>query len=284
MQGRDIDQPTAGVQKNFMKCEIFIVTFPRDYTYLHYCLKSIQKFATGFSGVTILVPKYGGHMLLSATKEFTVGSIPIRCREGDEWADRGFLWHMAQVMRSDEWCPDADYIAHIDPDCVFTGPVTPETFFRDGKPILRYEHFDTLSARHPGNLVWKTACERALPFGVDREFMRGHPEVYARENYAIARELIELKTGIPVDDYIKSCRNEFPQSFAEFPTLGAVAFHISKDKYALHDCALQSNPDMQDYPIFQAWSHNPPDVTTTVWYQGRQQSIKPVDIYKKIGL
>jgi len=37
-------------------CELFMVTFRRDFVYLEWCLKSIQKFTLGFSGT-----RYGRH-------------------------------------------------------------------------------------------------------------------------------------------------------------------------------------------------------------------------------
>lgn len=269
-----------------MKTTLFLCTYKKDFPYLKYFIRSVAKFATGFSGVTILVPKedFREAAVLVMSSGLCESHTRWNCIEGDEWPGQGMLWHMHEIMHADRHCPDADFIAHIDPDCVFTGPVTPETFIKDGKPILRYEHFDSIGARHPGVLCWRTASEKALPFKVEREFMRGHPEVYHRGLYSEARQLIEMKTGMKLEDYIKTCRNEHPQTFAEYPTLGAVAFHSFKDKYHLHDCALQANPDMQDFPVFQAWSHSAPDVPADLWYRGRQQRIRPVEMYEILGL
>ena len=267
------------------KTELFIVTYAKDYPWLVYCLRSIAKFATGFSGVTILVPRQDLQALLKlAEPASTALAFPVCCISGDEWPGKGMCWHMAQKMRADEWCPAADFVCHIDPDCVFTAPVTPETFIRDGKPILQYERFDSILLRHEAVLTWKLATEKCLPFDIHFETMRQHGETYDRQTYRTARELVEQKTQRPFDDYVKSCKNEFPQTISEFVTLGNVAIHCFSDKYHLVDNALKPNPDKGDFPIFQAWSHASPDQPVDLWYRGEQIRIIPLDFYKELGL
>lgn len=266
-----------------MKTCLFIVTFRRDFEYLKFCLRSIAKFARGFSDVKILVPEQDKSLLIESCSDYK-GSIPLTFLSGKEWEGKGFLWHECQIIRADEWCPDNDFIAHFDPDCVFTSPISPETFIKGGKPILRYEAFSSLGARHPGNLRWKDALDLCLPFECKYECMRGHPEVYHFGLYAKTRQMMEQRTGLPVDFYMKSCRNEFPQTVVDFPTLGAVAMQCFPEKYALFDCAKQPNPDFQPYPVIQFWSHNPPTVATDIWYLGRQQKIVPLEMCRKLGL
>lgn len=265
-----------------MKVIIFIVTFGRDFRYLNYCLVSIAKFATGFHEVVILVPDQNYSALISLVKVFEP-AIRIRCYRDTEWPDKGMLWHEAQIMRSDEWCPDADYIAHLDSDCIFTAPVTPDTFFDNGKPLLRYETFASIDATHPGDNRWKQAVESCVPFTIDRDFMRGHPEVYHRGLYLKTRELIAKHTDLPMDVYVRAQRNEYPQTVCEFCTLGAVAFNVFHDLYSIHDCGSPGeNYPFNTYPVFQAWSHSAPDVPANLWWKGVQQLIKPVDVFNEV--
>lgn len=256
------------------RVQIFIVTYARDFPYLVYCLRSIEKFASGFSAISILVPDHDLKDLRKIVADYK-GDIPIFTYDETEWPEKGFLWHECQIVRADEWCPDAEFIAHIDPDCIFTEQVTPDTFFKGGKPILRFEAFETIGVRHPSILRWKEACDRCLPFPVEVECMRGHPEIYHHGLYKECRRLMELKTGLPVDDYIKQQVNQFPQTFTEFPTLGAVAHHSFQSLYSLHDCAKQENPDMQDWPIIQFWSHSPPNKPQDIWIKGQKNNVTP---------
>ncbi len=272
-----------------MNTVIFIVTHAKDFPWLKYCLRSISKFARDFSSVTILVPSQDYAMLLDNlvdVDEMPCWPNPFRVTSvsADQWPGLGMLWHEAQIMRADQWCPAADFIAHFDPDCIFTAPVTPETFMVDGRPILRYERFETIGRRWPAVLRWKEAAEACLPFPVEAEFMRGHPEIYHRGLYAYTRNLIVQKTGKLCDDYIRSCRNEFPQTFCEFCTLGAVACEHFQELYHLHDCATQPNPDFQPFPVQQFWSHGDIAKSQDIWVRGEQKGVVPIEMMKQFGL
>lgn len=268
-----------------MRTALFNSTFGRDFPYLKYNLLSLEKFASGFSEYVILVPNPDLEELRRMVSELPgTSGIPIRCEGFDEWPGKGFLHHAAQIMRADQWCSNADFIAHWDSDCVFTAPVTPQTFIKDGKPILQFEDFDSIGKRHPGVLKWKEAAEACLPFAVKSECMRGHNETYGRRIYGIARFLIEQATGLSSDDYIKTCQNSFPQTFAEFPTLGAVAKELFPDQYHLVDNALKPNPDKSDFPVLQSWSHGAMDKPQTIWVEGVVKEIVPIEEFRKLGL
>lgn len=264
-----------------MTTDLFICTHAKDYGWLKYCFKSISKFATGFRALNVVVPVQDAAELLEMPHP---NGIQFNLWSGAEWPNKGMMWHEYQIMKADEWCCDADFIAHLDPDCVFTAPVTPETFIKNGKPILRYERFDSICGRHPGIMRWKEAVNYALPFPVDKEFMRGHPEVYHRGLYRTAREIIELKQQMSLAEFMRGCRNEFPQTFCEFATLGAVAYERFRDLYEPFDCASQRNPDMQEWPIQQFWSHSRIDEPQSTWVRGELKTIVPFDFISRLGI
>ena len=124
--------------------EICIVTFSRDFNYLEFCLKSIDKFARGFEVVTIAIPSKDLPLLLDLTLKWNI-KTPVRIKTMDEWTGAGFLHHMYMIMTADEWrCGKSPFIAHMDADCIFNEPITPQDYMVDGKPILRFETFDSL--------------------------------------------------------------------------------------------------------------------------------------------
>jgi len=264
---------------------IFIVTYSKDFPYLKYCLASIEKFATGFEQVCILVPTQDYFALRELVAALPGKSgIPINCYCADEWEGKGMNWHQAQIMRAPAWCGPQGYIAHFDADCIFTAPVTPDTFCEKGKPVLRYERFDTIGRRHPGVLNWKDAAERCLPFQAEFETMRGHPEIYKADLYSHARQVVQDAVRQPMDDYIRQQRNEYPQTFCEFVTLGNVAMTFHADDYALFDCATQANPDFQPWPVQQFWSHGAIDQPQDIWVRGEKKVVVPIDFIKSLGL
>lgn len=264
-----------------MKATILIVTFARDFAYLQFCLKSIVKFCKGFS-VRVLVPTPDFAQAEAMVhrglrdKGFTEASV----QSYDEWPELGFLHHMAQIMRADEWCPDADFICHVDADCIFTAPVTPETYIKDGKPYMRYEYFSKLGVRHPGAAAWQAPTQACLPFLVTKETMRCHPGVYHRGVYAEARRQVELKTKMPCDDYIKSTgRNAYPQLFVEFVTLGNVALHCFPDKYeAVEQTGDRVTPDNH---LQQFHAPDPIDRPQSSWVQGAEVQLVPMEFIRQ---
>jgi len=262
------------------KTEIFIVTYAKDFQYLNHCLRSIKKFAKGFSGVTVLVPTKDAKELRQVIRKSGLENVKVK--HGYEWAKKGMCWHLAQECRADVWCPDADYIAHFDSDCIFTKPVSPETFFKNGKPLLRYEPFATLGIRHPGTMAWKIATENALPFPVNDEFMRGLPHIYHHSVYAKTRILVEQKTAMPFTEYVRSGRNEYPQQFCEYVTLGSVAAHEFRDDYYMVDLSKESNPDRSPYPVQQFWGHGPLDQPQEIWVDGIKRTVTPIKMIEEI--
>lgn len=263
-----------------MKVEILIVTYRKDFPYLEWTLRSIEKLASGFSQLTIVVPKEDPLELLQLLNSVIPfpGKTEIAIAAGDEWPNKGMLWHMNQIMHADLICDKADFICHIDSDCIFTAPVTPETYIQNGKPILRYEPFDSILKRHPG-IAWREVTQKALPFFIRNETMRCHPEVYHRGLYAETRRLIEKRTGKTCEEYIRSGPNAFPQEFCEFNTLGNVAMQYFKDRY---ECIEQKDDvTTPDNHLTQFWSHGPLDQPQQIWIKGVEQKVVPMEVIRK---
>lgn len=237
-----------------MNHTIFVVTYRKDFEYLKYCLKSYEKFCDGYEDLVLVVPGYDFDAAVELARQNV--NKPVAVRSGEEWPNRGMLWAMTQKCRADEWCPRADIIHHIDADCVFTEPVTPLEYMRDGKPLLLYESFVSLNKKGIYECdKWKVATEACLPFGIERECMRCHPEVYQRDVYAMTRRLVEQKTGKPFDEYVGSGPNSYPQQFCEHNALGNVALHCFPERYSAYN--LEHEP-WRKQKLRQAWSHRAP--------------------------
>jgi hypothetical protein len=178
------------------------------------------------------------------------------------------LHHLYLEMMADIYCAGADMIMHMDSDCVFTEPVTPHDYMLQSKPVLMYASYAWLETQQANLLMWQKCVENALGWKPDNEFMRRHPAVHFPHVYRKARELIELNTGKKMDDYIRNGRNEFPQTFAEYPTLGEVAWVFFKPEY------FWINQETDPFPknkIHQMWSH-------------REPLPEDLELFKKLGL
>lgn len=255
-----------------MNTEILIVSCAKHFNHLQYALRSIQKFARGFSACRIVIPRVDmgkfDDMVLAFPPDFKNG-FPIIVDGFDEWPDKGMVHHMHIIMHSDQYCPDADFVLHFDSDCVFTELVTPEDYFFNCKPVLMYADFGWLCTQVQGNLImWQEAALNAIGPPIEIETMRRHPAVHYRELYPLARDAMEKHTGKGVVEFMMERRNTFPQDFCEYVTLGNVAHRTMRDKYHWIDQRTQGFPPSK---LNQSWSHADP-------------SPENMELYRKLGL
>lgn len=217
---------TASVAPRRPVVQILIVTHAKDIDFLKYCLQSIRQFATGFAGVTLVVPDHERRLF-----EWVRDLARVEFFHQPE--GKGMLAHEREICRADEWCPNAEFILHLDADCMFFRPVRPEDYVIGGRCLAVRESYAKIT--NPNRHVWKKCVEDAVGITPQFDAMLRHPQVHPARVYKETRAQITLHTGVMWDDYILSCRNEFPQSFAEFPTLAAVGWSAFPDAYQFSD-------------------------------------------------
>jgi hypothetical protein len=228
-----------------MKTSILIVTFRRDIEFCTFALKSIAKFAAGFLETVVVVPESDKELFgaLHATYNFKLRPVP-------EPAGKGMLNQMLVKSTADSFCPQADFILHFDSDYIFTAPVTPETYFRDGKPVLVCNPYENVT--EAGHRQWQRVAQNAVGFAVPFDTMCRLPIIHLAEVYPKLRAHVENHTGLPLEEFIMGGRAEYPQSYAEFPTIGAIALHFFRDEYTVVDLSKEPEPKN---PIMRGWSH-----------------------------
>lgn len=240
--------------------EIFYVSFGRDIGFLKYSLQSAKKYAKGFGGITVAVPE-SERGLYAWVKNAKVVYF-------NEEHGKGMLHQQIIKCRADGFCPEAACILHMDADTMFWRDCSPADFFRDGKPILVRERYADL--RNPNRLHWQRAVEVCAGFKPEYETMVRQGALHIREVYAKARRMVEAHVGKSFDEYVLSCSPNFPQTFAEFPLLGAVAIRNFRDRYTCEDydwrrdareCGIPESTSFQFIyrkqrdPIVEFWSH-----------------------------
>lgn len=234
-----------------MNVEILIITYQKDAQWLDCCLRSITKYTNGFSGVTVVYPYRDTEVLAPICNRRSVVTKQFAEAEG-----KGHLHQNALKCFADHYCPKADYIAHIDSDCLFVTASTPQSFFAGAKPIILTKSYDSLrpKADEITPYVWKAPTERALGFGIDLEFMSALPIILARSVYEQVRGLVSRNHGVPFIDYVLGCKPNFPYGFCEFNALGAWAHRFTHDDYIWQDVdAIGMLP--LDYHVWHLWSH-----------------------------
>lgn len=243
-------------------------SFAGDLEWFRYSARSYKKFARGWNFVKAIVPYRDYEAFRPICEENGILLVGF-----DEWPGKGFNHHQAMQCRGDEHFPEADVIFHIDSDCVFASPCSPEDWLPGGKVLLPFTDFCHFLDRpllpdedktfmgftgrcvdfNRGQYLWKFAADFALGFPVERETMQWMPIAHIREVYAKTREIIEARFGKSFDDYVYSCRNEYPQTFAEFNVLGGVAHKFFQERYHWQNAHVQGHAF--GGKVAQAWSH-----------------------------
>ncbi len=237
-----------------MRTDILIVTHARDAAWCRYSLRSIRKFCTGFGGVTVVVPNQDVEL-------FRQMDVPHNTviHGFHEMTGKGMLAHMACKMEADIWCPEAHAILHLDADTLFTEDCTPADFFVDDRPVLYRERFEDFR-QHTARYSWKECVRNATGIDPEWECMVRHPLIHLSPTYSLTRRLITNHVGMDWKQWWMRGNNSFPQSRAEFPTLGAVALQHAPHLYHFVDwsCAETNNNYIYEKgrdKVTAFWSH-----------------------------
>lgn len=210
-----------------MTCDIFIRSYYRDFSWLAYCLEAISRHCRGFRKVVLVVPASSRERLdwlgLKADETLTC----------PDYRD-DYLGQQVTKLHAD-LLTDADFICHIDSDCIFQRRTRPADLFQDGRPrvlMARYARLD----RH---VPWKALTERFLGWPVANEFMRTPPYTFPRWLYPALRQHAQAKHGMPLEQYIVS---QPPRGFSEFNALSAYAFRRHREHFTWVDVHRQAPP------------------------------------------
>lgn len=194
-----------------MKTDILIRSYRNDFKWLWSSLRSINKFGSDFSDIHIVVPESDSPLLGHLTLEKIHGVVD---------SCEGYLAQQITKLYADTWCT-ADYVLHVDSDCIFNTPFSPQTFFVDGKPIMLHEKCT--------DSPWNAISERTLGWYDEYEYMRRLPIIYPRWIYAEFRDWIRHTHGRELDEWI--CAQPY-REFSEFNTLGQWAYKFHREAFS----------------------------------------------------
>lgn len=217
-----------------MTTDIFIKSWPNDYEWLKLCLRSIQRFATGFRRVVVVVPN--GHVPPTGTNEL----VYYVHEEGE-----GYLFQQNIKLHADAFT-DAEFIWFMDSDTHFTRPICPEDLIVDQRKV-RWLHTPYTSIDSGDGQTWKVPTGKFMMQPVQHEFMRRHPLVAPRWALQEFREWVWRIHGMSIERYIMSQPN---REFSEFNALGAWLWHNRHDRVHW----MNTNEDMGVTYVHQHYS------------------------------
>ena len=200
-----------------MICDIYIKTHERDAPYHVECMRSIDKYCTGFRKTVVV---HGEH-------------------------PRGYLAQQSSKMHADQHT-DADFILVTDSDTLFTCPITPETYMVGDKSIWLHTPFDTAMREDKNVKCWIDVMWEFFGHEPKHEMMRRQPFMVPAWALKALREFCVERHGQSLHDYIMSKR-----AFTEWNVLGMFMWEHFHDRIHWIDTTKDELPELT---VRQFWS------------------------------
>jgi hypothetical protein len=193
-----------------MSVDIFYRSYSGDFNWLALSLLSVKKYAHGFGKVHIAIPASDIGLLPKCDGE--VHLIEPKAKDG-------YMDQQITKLYADEFCK-AEYVMHLDSDCILTKDVSPMDLFLDGKPVY---------LREDGCVSpWMDISARSLGWRDSYEYMRRLPITYPRWLYGEFRAFMASKHGMSLDQWVA---NQPGHEFSEFNTMGQWAYEFHRSEF-----------------------------------------------------
>jgi hypothetical protein len=219
-----------------MSCALFVRSYWRDLDWLALSLASVARFCRGFDDIVVVIPRRSEPWLRRVSLPH-VARIEF-CRDYRD----DYLGQQATKLHADLFT-DAQFICHVDSDCVFTRDVRPDDLIPDGKPLIRMRGMEQLGRERP----WQKPTELFLGAPVELDFMCHPPFTFPRWLYAHVREHARTVHGADLETYLE---RQPPRGFSEFNVLGALAWMRWRSSFTWID----TGEDVADAPCRWYWS------------------------------
>ncbi|MCA9712099.1 MAG: hypothetical protein KDK70_40055 [Myxococcales bacterium] len=201
-----------------MTCDILIRSYWRDLEWLAYCLDSIARFCRGFRRVIVVIPASSRPWLDRR------GPLPgwVELQHCDDSAD-DYLGQQITKLHADERS-DADFICHVDSDCIFCRPTEPRDLIVEGRPRIYTRPLPELGHDWP----WTEPTRDFLGWSPSHDFMQCPPFTYPRWLYPELRAWSRARHGMALRAWVAS---RPPRGFSEFNVLGAWALEHHAERF-----------------------------------------------------
>lgn len=155
-----------------------------------------------------------------------------------------YLGQQITKLHADEHC-SADYICHVDSDCVFREKIMPIDLFKNEKPTWVFSNFESI----PGSSDWQAMTERFIGFDVANDYMRRQPLCFPRAIYPALRKFCLEQHHLSILEYVLDCSLS---GFSEYNALGAFAHKYYPHWFSWVD-KEDGNVDEQFCRWFWSW-------------------------------
>lgn len=226
-------------------CDLFIRSYYRDFEWLRYCLASVGKYCAGFRAVVLVIPESSRPWLCRHPLDLS-GVRLLTCRDYRD----DYLGQQATKLQADRFT-DADYVCHIDSDCIFWRRTTPDDLCAGAKVRVLMRPSAPLGRHYP----WRLPTENFLGWDVGYDYMCHPPFTFPRWLYAAVRDHAVAVHGVDIESYLDA---QPSRGFSEFNTLAAFAYRYHRERFTWIDVTAQAPaPPLCEW--FWSWGGIDPD-------------------------
>lgn len=239
-----------------MTTSILIKSFQKDFGWLSYCLKSIHKFATGFSEVVVIIPDDCNLPLTAERLVKLKEPGPVATSPANHGS--GYVWQQIVKMNADKYT-SSDFVCHLDSDCIFTRPVTPQDlmvgtevtkyYTVEYKPLWLMTPFADIIPTDPNLISHKESIQNFSGIEPEFEYMRRHSQVIPRWAYGCFRDYVQQKHGMSFEQWALS--QKF-RGVTEFNFMGQFLHREFTNFIHFHDTRF----GIPESFVLQSWSWN----------------------------
>lgn len=207
-----------------MRHVLFIRSYRGDIPWLQHCLRSIQKFAIGFSGLHIVVPA-------DQKQEFACLNTNVEiCGIYRE----DYMGQQMTKMTADFYTGDA-LVTFVDSDCCFCQLTTPADLLDPmGRPIMLMTPYSQLSG-----VPWQAPTQEVMGTPVEFEFMRRLPITIYGHHIRQFRHWFSANHGKSLEQHVLNVPN---RNFSEFNAMGAWCYQFKRNDYYWLDTSKKELP------------------------------------------
>ena len=179
---------------------IFIVTYYRDFEWLDYLLRSIEKYAEGFNGVVIvadndgnLVPEHTVNRITKMPVDVVYVDVPDKVPNSMVPSMKGYFWQVFLKLNWWRYCSD-DSVMQIDSDCLLTKTLTPEDLqAENGKWIWTGRPWASMPQQY-----WRESTEKLMRVKTENQTMIGQMYPFA---ISATKAFLEYLTNEPSENW-----------------------------------------------------------------------------------
>ena len=251
---------TSVVQKlDLSAVDIFIKTCAKDEEWLRWCLKSIDRFASGFRRV-VIVTDHGHDFDPDLRYPHALFHASLADKPPPFHFPAGYM--MQQVVKL-SWFEytDAQAVVILDSDLILKQPFCPEDLMINGEPSWSFGPW------YGAGVMWRPGSELIIGRPLEKSHMQEHPFLMTRSATVAFKAFVETRCGKTIEELYFD--RDFAAPFSEFECFGGYLATVNGHGYHVGELPAAKGIVKQHW----SWGGLTPDIEASI-----RHDLKPLDL------